>query len=285
MIHEFFQSWDLFANTYLAGWMIALLLAMGGVTVVARDQIFIGAAVAQSSTFGIALAMVAGGWIGGVINEHHLAPVMAVLFAIGAAVLTARTGRIGRESHEAVTGWVFLAASAGAILLVAHAPHGLDEVQRLLASSIIGASGADVIVFTALTVFTAVAIALSHRTLRLLVMDEQTAAVLGVRVQLWNLAMAVWLGLALGLSLRTSGMLFTFGCLILPALTAKSVCRRVAPMFVVAPIVSLGAGVMAFVLANHYDLPPAQTDVALLSVCGLFAWGLRRIRFEARDAT
>lgn len=278
MIRDFMNSWDLFANTYLAGWLIAVMAAMVGVIVVARDQIFIGAAVAQASTFGIALAMGAAGWIGHGIEDHQLAPVMAVVFAIGAAVLTARPGRIGRESHEAVTGWVFLAASSGAILLVAHAPHGLDEVQRLLASSIIGASNTDVVVFATLAICTAIAMAGSHRTLRLLVMDEQTAAVLGVRVRLWNLGLAIWLGLVLGLSLRVSGMLYTFGCLVLPAMMAKSLCRRVAPMFIVAPAISLATGVAAFVLANDHDLPPAQTNVALLAGGVLATWAIRRIR-------
>lgn len=278
MIHEFLSSWDLFANTYLAGWLIGILLAMLGVTVVARDQIFIGAAVAQASTFGIALAMLLASWIGHGIDEQQLVPWMAITLAIGAAVLTARPGIIGRESHEAVTGWIFLAASSGAILLVAHAPHGLEEVQRLMSSSIIGASAGDVAIFATLSIITAIVIALTHRTLRLLVMDEQTAAVLGVRVGLWNIVLAVWLGLTLGLSLRTSGMLYAFGCLVLPALTAKSVCRRVAPMFIVAPLVSLLAGVIAFIVANHDDLPPAQTAVVVLVVCVLLAWGFRRIR-------
>ena len=52
MIQEFVASWPLFHNTYLVGWLIALLLALVGVLVVARDQIFIGAAVSQASTWG-----------------------------------------------------------------------------------------------------------------------------------------------------------------------------------------------------------------------------------------
>jgi ABC-type Mn2+/Zn2+ transport system permease subunit len=45
VIQEFLASWPLFHHTYLVGWLIGLLLALGGVLVVARDQIFIGAAV------------------------------------------------------------------------------------------------------------------------------------------------------------------------------------------------------------------------------------------------
>ena len=61
MIQDFASSWHLFHNSYLAGWLIGLLLALIGVLVVARNQIFIGVAVSQASTLGIALTM----WLGG----------------------------------------------------------------------------------------------------------------------------------------------------------------------------------------------------------------------------
>lgn len=267
MIEGFLASWDLFAATYLAGWLIAILLAMVGVTVVARGQVFIGAAAAQASTFGIALAMSASAWIGHAISEAALASVLAIVFAVAATVFAARPGSAVRESQEALAAVIFLAGGAGAILLVAHAPHGLTQVQRLMASSIIGASTTDVVIYALLALATAVGIALSHRTLRLLIMDEPTAAVLGVRVGWWNFVMAVWLGLVLGLALRSSGMLYVFGCLVLPALTARRLCRCVWPMFIVAPCAALVASVAGFVIANHYDLPPAQVVVALLLVC------------------
>ena len=53
-------SWALFHNTHLVGRLIRLLLALIGVLVVARDQIFIGAAVSQASTLGIAIALAVG---------------------------------------------------------------------------------------------------------------------------------------------------------------------------------------------------------------------------------
>ena len=60
MITEFLASWDLFGTTYIAGWLIAVLLSMLGVLVVARDQIFIDAAVSQASVLGVAVAIRAG---------------------------------------------------------------------------------------------------------------------------------------------------------------------------------------------------------------------------------
>jgi hypothetical protein len=71
---------------------------------------------------------------------------------------------------------------------------------------------------------------------------------------------SAWLGLAVGLSIRSAGMLYTFGCLVLPALVAKNICREVRPMFVVAPAVAVGTATVGFVLANHYDDPPRPDD-------------------------
>ena len=55
-------------------------------------------------------------------------------------------------------------------------------------------------------------------------------------------------------------------------------------MFLVAPAVSLVANTLGFVLANRYDFPPAQMNVALAGLLLLIAWlvrGLRRVKMTA----
>jgi zinc/manganese transport system permease protein len=94
------------------------------------------------------------------------------------------------------------------------------------------------------------------------------AAAVGMRLKPWALVTSAWLGLAVGLSIRSAGMLYTFGCLILSALVAKNLCREVRPMFVVAPLVAVSTAAVGFVLTNYYDDPPAQMTIALL--CALF---------------
>jgi len=282
VIESFLSSWPLFHNTYLAGWLIGLLLSLVGVLVVARDQIFLGAAVSQASTLGIALAMWIGGWAATDtlpwLRSDGFLSTMAVVFSMLAALMTGPGGDTGRESHEARTGWVFLASASLSILIVSHSPHGLEEIHRLLASSIIGATVADVWAFGALAGLTALATWAAHRRILLFAMDPEMAAAVGMRTARWAAFMSAWLGLAVGLSIRTSGMLYTFGCLVLPALVAKNLCREVRPMFLVAPVVAVGTGAVGFVLANHYDFPPAQMTVALLSLLLMVAWLFPRIR-------
>lgn len=285
MIVTFLDSWELFQFMYLAGWLLALLLALLGVLVVARDQIFIGVAVSQASTLGIASGLRLITWLGlGQVPWLHpdaFLSLTAVVFAVVAALLTAPGQAPGHESHEALTGWVFLASASVAILLVAHSPHGLEEVQRLLSSSLIGATVIDVWTFGSLAAITILIVVCCHRQILLFALDPAMATAVGMRVPLWTLGTAAWLGLLVGLSMRVSGLLYTFGNLILPALIAKNTCREVSTVFWLAPCFAVSTGVVGFVLANHFDYPPAQMTVALLSLLLSLTWTQRCWRTRA----
>ncbi|MGZ3560180.1 MAG: metal ABC transporter permease [Thermodesulfobacteriota bacterium] len=281
MIRSFLSSWVLFYQSYLTGWLISLLLSIIGVLVVARDQIFIGAAVSQASTLGIALIM----WASVVFRLEQFSwfqsdiflSAMAVIFSILAASITGRGGETGKESHEAITGWVFLISASLSILIVSHSPHGLEEIHRLLSSSIIGATTSDIWSFSLLTLLTVFLILLFYRKILLFALDPSMASAIGMKMKIWSLATSAWLGLAIGLSIRASGMLYTFGCLVLPALVAKNLCREVRQMFFVAPIVAMVIGIIGFVLANYYDYPPGQMTVAFFCLLLVSVWFFRRL--------
>mgnify|MGYP001219764267 CR=1 FL=1 len=279
MIDAFAASWPLFADAYLAGWLIAFLLGLLGIAVVTRDQIFLGAAVSQASVLGIAVAVSVGGlpalaaceWC----NDDWTHTLAGGAFAIAGALITA-TATPRRETHESLTGWVFLTSSCFAVLLLANSPHGMDEINRLLASTIIGATTFDVALFALLAAAAVAAVARWHAPLRLVLMDREMASAVGVDVAAWERALAVALGLSLGLAIHVSGVVFSFGCLVLPALIAKHLCREVRQMLWVSPIVALAAAVVGFVVANDRDLPPGQAVVAVLCVALVVAWAMRR---------
>ncbi len=213
MIASFLDSLALFAPTYAVGISVAAALALVGIWVVGRNQIFLGAAVAQASTLGIATALAAGalvgaeGWHGleSELGTRSLAVLASVLTALGATRLADHEG----ESPEAVIGWIFLLATALPVLLVAHLPHALEEVHRLVFSSLLSVSPADPPLFAALLVASTGLTAVLHRPLLLLVIDPEVARATGVPTRRLDLALALWLGLAAGLSMRAAGMLYT----------------------------------------------------------------------------
>jgi ABC-type Mn2+/Zn2+ transport system permease subunit len=257
------------------------LLALVGVWVVARDQIFLGVAVAQASTLGIAAALWLGGVGAGAVTVHLGDDAVAAALAVAASVVTAlatvlRRGG-GAESAEAVTGWVFLVAASVPTLLLARDPHGLEEVHQLLFSTLLGATRVDLVIFSGLALGTGLLVWRHHETLRLLAIDPDHVDAVGLRGRVWHAGLAVWLGLTVGLSIRVSGTLYTFGCLVLPALVAKHLVRDVRALIWWAPAIALVAAVSGSVLANHFDTPPAHAAVALLCAFLATAWTRARI--------
>ena len=173
---------------------------------------------------------------------------------------------------------IFIISISLSILLMAHSPVGMEEINRLLSSTIIGATITDVWVFAVMVIMTATTLFFYYRRALLLVMDPEMARAVGLPVDLCNRLISIWLGLAIGFSIHVSGVVFGFASLVLPALVAKNVCQQIRHLFLVAPAVSFGTGIIAFVLANEYDYPPGQLAAACLSLLLVFAWVLRGLR-------
>jgi ABC-type Mn2+/Zn2+ transport system permease subunit len=59
-------------------------------------------------------------------------------------------------------------------------------------------------------------------------------------------------------------------------LIAKNLCRDVTTVFWLTPCFAVGVSAVGFVLANHFDFPPAQMTVALLSLTLATTWARGR---------
>lgn len=276
MIEDFLASWSLFRTTWLAGWLLAALLAVVGVWVVAREQIFLGVAVSQASALGIAAALLIGvapGTAGA--PQELLTSALAVAAAIATALGGARERREGGESPEAVTGFVFLLAASLPTLALSRSPHGLEEIQRLAFSTLLGASETDLALLAATALAVIGLVARFRDALVLVAVDPAMARAVGLHPARVRIAVAVALGVCVGLAMRVAGLLFTFGCLVLPPLVARRVGREIRPLVWTAPAVALVVSVPAFVLAHGLDTPPAHTTVGLLCAVLLLVWALR----------
>ncbi|MBK8098800.1 MAG: metal ABC transporter permease [Planctomycetes bacterium] len=276
---DFLAAWELFGDAWTVGLLLAALLPIGGIVLVLRRQVFLAAAIGQTSTLGIALAIFLGLGAHEAPGHAH-AETWALGFALVAGVLTAVTAlralSQGGAAMEARAGWMFLLGGSASMLLLAERPHGLQEVQRLQLSSLLGASPADVwICAVVLAVIAAVVIALGRRLL-LWAIDPTTARVLGMACGRWDVAVGGWLGLVSGFAIHATGLLFVFGLTILPVLFAAQVCRRLGAVLVVAPMTGLLATAVALAVAHLGDLPPGQVAVALLAGAVLLARLIRR---------
>jgi len=276
MSAEFLAAWPLFGMSWLAAWLIAALLGVTGVLVVARGQAFVGLAVAQIATFGLALGL----WAGAAGAHAHGATLVAipVIAAVVAALVADRVATRGAHEAALATAWLYLVGSSGSVLVLSASPHGLDEVQRLLASSMVGAEGSDVLVFAGLLAMAALLIWTTRDRLLVLALDPAFAPAIGIDRRRWELLLAAWLGLVLGLTIRCAGVLYSVGCLVLPVLVVRSWCRESRWLFVASPLAAVTVAALGTIVAHHGDLPPAQVVVALLGLLAGAGWTIGRLR-------
>lgn len=278
---DLIHSWPLLGDAWLAGWILAPLLGILGVLVVARRQIFIGAAIAQSATAGVAAGLAVSIWIGSHrshAGEAVLGAACAILAGIIAALAVGCSASRRPGGLDGRTGWIYLVSAAAGVLLLAQDPHGSHLVSRLLASSLLGASAADAGIFAVLLAGAVLVTIVARDRLALIAIDPGFARSLGMNLRRWDVGIALTLGVAISLAINASGLLYAFGCLVLPAMAARTICREVRSQFWVAPVIALLGVLPGFAIANHHDLPPGQVSVLILAALVPLAWILGRWR-------
>jgi ABC-type Mn2+/Zn2+ transport system permease subunit len=280
---DFLAAWPLFGNAWLAGLLLAVLLPLLGVILVARDQVFLAAAIGQAGTLGIAFATWLGASVATAGHTDALALPAALAFAVLAAGLATRSGVRGGEQAQAREAFAFLLGGAGSMLLLARHPHGLAEVQRLMFSSLLGASALDAALAGAGAAAAVLACAVAGDRLLLWTFDPTTAQALGTNARAWARGVALAAGLAIGFGIHCAGLLFTFGVTVLPALVARRVARTMHGTLALAPVLGVIATAAGLVAAHALDLPPGQVVVALLCGALTIAWLVAR-RLQAARA-
>lgn len=287
------DTWVFVGSSYWAGWLVALCLALPGVLVVARNQIFIGAAVAQSSTAGVALGFWAAGLAAGLAGpidpcRDHSGSSSAQIFphlcasiaAIIAALMCTPLGNSRRGSPESRTGWFFLTCSAFSVLLLSRSAHGSKEIERIIASNLLGVTAGEIIPLAILAGLSVGLVAFWRRQLTVLAIDPTMTPLANMSRWRWESLVAIWIGISTAFAIRSSGLLFSFGCLILPALAARAACREVRHQFWVAPLLGIIGTTIGFALATHHNLPPPQVAVLTLAALPILAaplaWWHRR---------
>jgi ABC-type Mn2+/Zn2+ transport system permease subunit len=276
-VQDFLASWELFGDAWSVALLLALLLPIGGIVLVLRRQVFLAAAIGQTSTLGMAVAIWLGLAADGGDHAGHAAAPLAFALAAGVAtaVFAMRALTAGGTSMEARAGWTFLLGGSASMLLLAERPHGLQEVTRLQLSSLLGAAPVDVLVGAAAVLITGIAVALRGRRVLLWAMDPATARMCGLRCGGYDVAIGSWLGLVSGFAIHATGLLFVFGLTLLPVLLARDLCRSLTAVLFVAPLAGATVTGAALVVAHLCDLPPGQTAVALLAVAVCAARALR----------
>jgi ABC-type Mn2+/Zn2+ transport system permease subunit len=265
----------IFKDALYGALVIALACSVLGVYVVMRRIVFVGAALAQLSSAGIALALwLAGmGWASG-LSAHPIG--FSLVVTLAGALFFGMGGVRGRVPADATIGVTYAVAAAAGILLIAKAATG-EAHDIFLQGNILGITRVDTWVMLAVTVPVLLLHLVFYKEFLFVSFDRETARTLGYRVDFWNLLLYLTLGLVIAVAMQFAGVMLVFNFLVLPAVTGMLLSHSMRGTFTVAVLSALIAAVVGFSLSVPLDLPTGPAIIAVSGVIAFLAWLVRSV--------
>lgn len=269
----------LFSDALWGTLIIAVACSVLGVYVVLRRIVFVGAALAQLSSAGIALALWLAG-LGLIEDGGSSTLILAFLVTLGGVLFFSQQSGRGKIPHDATIGVTYAVAAAAGILLIAKAAHG-EAHDLFLQGNILAITRRDMLVLLALAVPVLLLLGTFSKEFLFVSFDPETARTLGYSVQRWNLLLYLVLGLVIAFAMQFAGVMLVFDFLVLPAVAALMLAQTMTATYLLAIGSGVVASVVGFGFSIVYDLPTAPAIIACSGALTGAAWLLNRVRRTA----
>ena len=290
-LREIFSPNFLLRNSVYMSLLIGVMCPLVGVYLVLRRLVFMGVALPQISSCGIAFAFAFESW--GLIHhaeggEHTLAFAGSSIFTLTAILVLSILERRGRGFIEGAIGMVYVLAGAWSILLLVKNPYGEHGLLDRLKGEIISVSNSDLAGTAAAFAIVIVTLFIFQKEFMLVSFDREMAITLKKNVLLWDGMLFLVVGLTISMAVLSVGPLVTFGFLLIPPVTAHLFARNMRQFALAAAGIGGLSALVGFYIAYRWDLPVGPVDVALLGIVyGLVFLGkkiLGALRPKSRDA-
>ena len=283
IIYQIFSPDFLLRNSIYTSVLVGLACPLVGVFLVMRRLVFMGVALPQISSTGVAIALSLPLWLGFNLSEHSshsthvLAFIGSITFSLTAILVLAFLERRGRGQPEGRLGTAYVVAAAMSILLLSKNPYGEIGWLDMMKGEVIAISNFD-LGLTAATLMLVIAVmGLFHRELLLVSFDREMAIILRKNVIFWDVLLYLLIGMTVSMAVLSVGPLIAFGFLLIPALSAHMVARNMRQFMILASLIGGVAAFLGFCIAYKFDLPVGPTDVVLLGFLYAVTWIIARI--------
>jgi len=262
----------LLRNSVYTSVLIGFTCPLVGVFLVLRRLVFMGVALPQISSTGIAVALSIPMWLGAMQpeyaahNEHLLAFAGSTIFSLAAILILAFLERRGRGHPEGRLGAAYVVAAALSILLLSKNRYAEVGWLDLLKGEIITISNFDLTLTAATLAVVLVVLGLFQKELLLASFDRAMAVTLGKKVLFWDVLLYLLIGLTVSMAVLSVGSLISFGFLLIPALTAHLFAKNMRQFVILASLIGGVSAFVGFWIAYQSDCPVSPTDVVLLGI-------------------
>jgi zinc/manganese transport system permease protein len=263
-----FMLWPLLACLLLPPILVYL-----GLHIIRREIIFVDLALAQVAALGTCVSIL--------LDQHGTWQGYAWSLGftlVGAALFTLTRTKDSEVPQEALIGIVYVVAAAAGILLLNRSAEGAEELKRTLVGDVLLVNQMSVLrTFAIYLCIGAIHFLLRHSFIQLSFNPEEAAAK-GMNLKLWDFLFYCLFGVVVTSFVQIGGVLLTFSYLIVPAVCATFLARRLGARLIIGWIIATGSSVLALYLSYRIDLPTGAAVVCVLGAALLLTSVYARLR-------
>lgn len=281
---EFFR--DMTESTLLQSGLIAGLLTsvacgLTGPYVVARRIAFLSGAIAHTTVCGV----------GAAIFFRHLSPDAlgwltplqgAVVAAIVSAVIIGVVYEKVQERMDTLIGAMWAVGMALGLMFARYTPGYNTELMSYLFGNIAVVSQSDLYWLGAMVAVIVVTVALTHKRLLALCLDEEFAALQGTSVLGSHLLLLILVALTVVTLTQVVGLILVIALLTLPAATAAHHVLRLGPLMIFSTILCMLLTTLPRAAVYGTRLAPEQAIV--IAAAGVYLISVIFVRVKRRIA-
>ena len=250
IIAELF-SYSFIVRAIVVGVLVSLCASLLGVSLVLKRYSMIGDGLSHVS-FG-ALAIAAA------LNASPL--MVSVPVVIVAAFVLLRITENGSINGDAAIA-VFSSSALAAGIIVTSMTTGINtDVCNYMFGSVLAMSSTDVFISVILSVFVLVLFVLFYNRIFAITFDEGFSRATGVRVNSYNMMIAVLTAVTVVLGMRIMGALLISSLIIFPALCAMRVCRFFKGVVILSAVLGASCFFLGIVFSYVLEIPVGASVV------------------------
>lgn len=265
-------SLHFFRNAFFMSFLLGILFGILSFFVVMRKMSFLGAGIAHTAFGGVALGILLG------VNPFYT----SLIFCIISAVLIGKLVRYGNISYDVSIGIFFSLSMALGALFIAIKKDYTFDLSGYLFGNILGVTGFDrLLAIIALILFIPFIIIFLQRIL-FMTFDEEVAIVSGVRTELLDTLLLIFLAGIIVVSIKIVGIILVAALAVLPAsfgLLLSKDFRKVIIVGVLYTIIIMTGGLF---LSYYLNTPPGATMVTAGTLTYFISLSIKNIRQHSR---
>ena len=241
-------------RAFIAGIILGVVLAYLGIFVVLRKMSFYSDGIAHASLAGVAIGVLAS------INPLLTAILLSVVLSVAIFYLEKKT----KLSSDAIIGIIFTFGMALGVLLMSFKARYQPELISFLFGNILAIKTSELIIISVLSIIILGYLIIKQKKLLLLSFDKELAYVSGVKVNLNEILLNIFLAISVVLGIKILGVILVSALLIIPVASAKLISNSFKTLKTTTLIISEITIFLGLIISYYLNLPTG----AVIVLCG-----------------